>query len=398
MSIWERPEISALLLGGYFGLLSLLWGALILGTRKWGDRWAIHRPDLNTPQPGAELLVSICIPARDEEANIGACVAAALASRWSNLEVVVVDDRSSDGTAEAALAAGKDDPRLRVVAGDAPAKGWAGKPWACSRAAGEAQGQLIFFVDADVRLSPDTIPAFVTTMAERELSLLSAYGSWELNGLWERILIPTVGWLIRGAVDLDAVNDPVRTEAFANGQLIMVERNSYESMGGHGVVRDKILEDVRLAEQFKRRGLRIGMGVAPWAFRVRLYDSLSAIIQGYSKNLYEGMGRKPSLGLGAVFFIVIGSLAPWAALVFSLIARLSWGWAVPETVWIVICGFVCFLQILFRWCLEVRDGRSGAIAWSHPLSNIVLIWILLRSMFKMEASWKGRVFVDGKAL
>ena len=367
MSIWDRPEISAVFLGGYFGLLSLLWGALILGTRKWGERWAIHRPDLDAVQPGADLLVSICIPARDEEANIGDCVAAALASRWPNLEVLVVDDRSTDGTKEAALAAGKGDDRLHVVLGDAPAKGWAGKPLACSRAAGEAQGQLICFVDADVRLSPDTIPALVTTMAERELSLLSAYGSWELNGLWERILIPTVGWLIRGAVDLDAVNDPVRTEAFANGQLIMVERNAYESMGGHGAVRDQILEDVRLAEQFKRRGLRIGMGVAQWAFSVRLYDSLAAIIQGYSKNLYEGMGRKPSLGLGAVFFILIGSLAPWFALVFSLIARLSWGWAVPETVWIVICAFVCFLQILFRWCLELRDGRSGSIAWAHPL-------------------------------
>jgi hypothetical protein len=193
------------------------------------------------------------------------------------------------------------------------------------------------------------------------------------------------------------VNDPGRQEAFANGQLIMVQRVAYEAMEGHGVVRDQVLEDVRLAEQFKRRGNVATMLVAPWAFQVRLYHSLGEIFRGYAKNLYEGMGRSPAIGLGAVLFIFVGALLPFGVLGLGLLARLAWGWAVPGDVWLVWCGLVCMLQVLFRWRLERRDGRSGAIAWAHPLANVVLVAILLRSIFAMEVTWKGRGYVDGRA-
>lgn len=398
MSFWEEPSTSSWLLGGYLGLLSLVWLALIVGTRSWGQQWQILRPALDEDLGEAkDLVVSICIPARNEAVNIEACVRAALASRWPQLEVIVVDDRSEDDTAAVARAAGAGDDRLYVVSGVEPPSGWAGKPWACSRAAGEARGQVICFVDADVQLAPDAIRALVVTMVQKKLRLLSVYGSWTLHGFWERVLIPAVGWLIRGAIDLDTVNDPGRPEAFANGQLIMVERQAYESLGGHQSVRDQILEDVRLAEQFKRHGFLVGMRVASWAFQVRLYDGLNAIVRGYAKNLFEGMGRQPSLALGAVLFIFVGALLPWLALFLALISRVHWGWAIPSNGWIIWCALVCLLQILFRWSLEIRDGRDGRIAWAHPLANILLVWILLRSMMSMKASWKGRVFIDGKA-
>ena len=309
----------------------------------------------------------------------------------------MVDDRSDDHTAEIASKAGEGDARLHVFSGVEPVEGWAGKPWACSRAAGESRGQLICFLDADVRVAPDAIPALVQVMVKEKLRLLSVYGTWTLCSFWEQVLIPAVGWLIRGAVDLDVVNDPGRPEAFANGQLIVVERQAYESMDGHGSVRAQILEDVRLAEQFKRRGFVVGMRVAPWAFSVRLYDGLQSILAGYSKNLFEGMGRRPSMALGAVIFIFVGGLLPWLALVFSAYSRLAWDWQFSSIGWIVWCACVCALQIVFRWGIETRDGRSGWISWSHPLANVLLIWILLRSMISMEATWKGRTFVDGRA-
>ena len=178
---------SVLLLGGYFALLSLVWGSLIWGSQRWGEKWRIKRPPLGA-DPKHPILVSVCIPARDEAANIGACVKAALASRWPNLEVIVVDDRSTDGTTGAAREAGGDDDRLFIVDGSEPPPGWAGKPWACRRAAGEARGQILCFVDADVRLAPDAIAVLVDTMVTEDLRLLSAYGTWELHSFWERTL------------------------------------------------------------------------------------------------------------------------------------------------------------------------------------------------------------------
>ncbi len=337
------------------------------------------------------------MPARDEALNIGACVRAALDSRWPDFEMVVVDDRSSDGTGAAALAAAANDPRLRVIEGSEPPPGWAGKAWACARAAGEAKAPLLLFLDADVRLHPDALRVLVETAEAERLDLLSAFGTWTLDGAWERVVIPTVGWFIRGAVDLDRVNSPAQPDAFANGQLILVRRSAYEQVGGHGAIRDQILDDVRLAETFKRRGLRIGLRVAPWLFSVRLYRSLAEIFYGYAKNLFEGMGRRPMLGLGAVLFIFVGTLLPFLGLGGALVARLGLGWAVPGWPWIGWLAGVCALQIAFRWRVERRDGRSGSIAWAHPLANLILVAILLRSVLGMKVKWKGRIFVDGRA-
>jgi glycosyltransferase involved in cell wall biosynthesis len=396
---WGHPALSPVFIGAYLAVLTLLWTALIVGTGGWGRRWYLHRPPLTDEEITAtrDLRLTICIPARDEVVHIGRCVNAALATRWPDLEVIVIDDRSRDATAEAARLAGGDDPRLRVVTGVEPPMGWAGKPWACARAAGEARGELLCFVDADVVLDPDAIPALIRTLIEKRLSLVSAFGTWELVGFWERVVIPAVGWLIRGAVDLDQVNDPGRPEAFANGQIILVERQAYEALDGHGSVRDQILEDVRLAQQFKRRGHTVGLMVAPWAFQVRLYETLGQIIRGYAKNLYEGMGRRPIVGLGAVLFIFVGALLPFIGLVGGLYVRHAWGWGVPGDSWLLWTAAVCALQVVFRWRLERRDGRSGAMAWSHPLANVVLVAILLRSMFAVKVSWKGRGFVDGRA-
>ncbi len=392
---WGDPALSALLAASYLGLLTLLWLLLWAGVPHWGRRWSIPKPE--GPPPDAGPLVSICIPARNEEDNIGACVAAARASRWPALEIIVVDDKSTDRTGDRAREAADGDPRVRVIDGTEPPRGWAGKPWACARAAGEARGELLLFIDADVQIAPDAVAGLVAFLRDGELDLVSAFGTWKLVSFWERVLIPAVGWLIRGVVDLDHVNDPGRPEAFANGQCILVRRGPYDQLDGHGVVRDQVLDDVRLAEAFKQRGLRLGLGVAPWAFEVRLYRSLAEIVAGYTKNLYEGMGRNPTIGLGAVLFIAVGALAPFLALIGSGVTRLILGWTVPAAPWIAWFAVICALQVAFRWRIERRDGRPGSIAWTHPIANILLAWILLRAVFSVRATWKGRVFVDGKA-
>jgi len=380
----------------YVGLLSVMWAGLVFGVPRWGEGFTLRRPRQSTAS-SPTMRVSVCIPARNEAHNIHEAVAAVLASRWRNLELIVVDDRSTDGTAQACIEAGAGDPRLRVLSGDKPPEQWAGKPWACLQAAKLATGEVLVFVDADVRIDSMTVQAVVETIQGDQLDFVSLFGSWRLVSFWERVVIPTVGWLIRGAVDLNRANDPESSDAFANGQLIAMRRGPYMQMGGHAAVFNQVLEDVRLAQIVKSGGYRVGLFVAPWAFSVRLYRGLSEIISGYAKNLYEGMGRRLFVGLLAIGFIGVGTLLPYVL----VIAGTSLSIASPSgdfgPWWLAPMIAVCIAQWLFRFLLERRDGRSGWIAWAHPLGNLVLVVILIRSVFSSSVKWKGRRFKAGQA-
>ncbi len=391
---WDDPAWGAVLLGGYLATDTLLWAAMVAGVGEWRRKSAL-------PSPGAAVELpplSICVPARDEAHQIADCVRACLAQDHPNFEVVVVDDVSSDGTAAAASAAAVGDPRLRVVVNEPPPAGWAGKPWACERAAREARGAHLLFVDADVELSPTIARRATSVLVERQLGLLSLFGTWRLESFWERVAIPAIGWFVRGATDVAAVNTPSRPEAFANGQFILVDRAAYDSVGGHGAVRAEVLEDVRLARAFKRRGVRVGLYSAPDAFRVRLYRGLGEIVAGYSKNLYEGMERRPVVAAAALLAIFVGAGLPWLLLAAMLAAPELVHRDLPApAVWPAWTAVACSLPILFRWRVERLDGRSGAWAWSHPLGNAVLAFVLVRAMWSVRSRWKGRVFHDGKA-
>jgi chlorobactene glucosyltransferase len=390
---WDDPALSAVLAGAFLMLLTLVWGGLTLGVGRWGQAWRLRPEDADGD--GAEPLVSICVPARDEAGRIGRCVEAALASTYRRIEVVVVDDRSSDGTGEEASAAAGGDPRVRVIQGTEPLRGWAGKPWACMRAAGEAQGDLLLFIDADVELAPWAVAASVRRLQRDELEALSLFGDWRLESFWEIAVVPVIGWFIRGAVDLDAVNDRGRPEAFANGQFILITRPAYDAIGG--AVRAEVLDDVRLARALKSRALPLGLRFAPGAFRVRLYESLSQIVAGYSKNLYEGMDRKPLLASGALLFVFVTTVLPYLLALALVLAVLTAGWHPGGPMWWGWLAADIALIHVFRYRLERADGRSGLHALSHPLGNLVFVYILVRSMMGLEQSWKGRRFVDGKA-
>lgn len=393
MIAWSDPGLSAVLAGAFLGLLTLTWAGLAAGVGRWGRGF---RLGADGAPPQALPLLSICIPARNEAGKVGDAVRSALGQDHPNFELIVVDDRSTDNTRQEALDAGGGDPRLRVISGTEPPAGWAGKPWACQRAASEANGAQLLFVDADLRLAPWAASRACARMAAQELKLLSLFGDWALESFWERAVIPVVGWFIRGAVDLEAVNDPGRPEAFANGQFILVERQAYDHLGGHEAVRAEVLEDVRLAKAFKQRAMSTGLFHAPGAFQVRLYTALSEIVSGYGKNLYEGMDRRPGVAVGALMFIGISTLLPYALLVLALLGRAG-VWQGPGWGWVAWLGLIAGLIHLFRFRLERQDGRSGWHALSHPLGNLLFAWILVRSLFGVEAEWKGRRFVDGKA-
>jgi glycosyltransferase involved in cell wall biosynthesis len=369
--------VLTLWVASWLALTALIWAALCVGVSGWGKKHELAR--VRSAHP---LDVRVCVPARDEEGYVGRCVLALVAN--GPVEVVVVDDGSADRTAAEAAEAGA----VVRAAARRPA-GWSGKAWACQEAACGATTRWLLFVDADVVVAPDAISSLVAAAEARELALLSLFGTWEVVSFWERVALPAIGWFIRGAVQLDTLNaNGPGAPAFANGQMILVDRDAYVAWGGHGAVRGEVLDDVRLAEVARGSGGRLGLLVAPWAFRVRLYDGLVSMFQGYRKNLYEGTGRRPALAIGGAVLVAATTVAPPLAVVPLWLAGEPWLALAAGGVWLEIA--------FYRWMLERRDGRSGWIAPLHPLGGLVLAAVLLASWRSRTVAWKGRVFVDGQ--
>ncbi len=178
------------------------------------------------------------IPVRDEAAYIGPCLESVLASDPPPLEVVVVDDGSEDETWETVEAIAREDPRVRLVEGTDPPDGWAGKPWACQRGAGETAGDFVLFIDADVRLEPWALGEASRRMATHGLEMLSWVGDIEYPDHLSQSVGPLVDWFLRGTIDLEAANDRGRPEGMARGAFLMVLHSVYDEVGGHAGVRD----------------------------------------------------------------------------------------------------------------------------------------------------------------
>jgi hypothetical protein len=372
----------------FLGLVSLLWALLVLGAWLAGRDRRYRLEPVGQPPDAAEglPLVSLIIPARNEEAVIARAVRGALAQDWPALEVIVVDDASEDQTRARALEAGQGDPRLRVIQGRPLPQGWLGKPSACWHGQTQARGQRLVFVDADVALAPQAVRRAVEVAAERGLGLVSLWGTWVMGSFWMRVAQPVVGGFVRGAHPLDRCNDPARPEAFANGQFILFTREAYDAFGGHEAVKAEVLEDVRLAQAAKRAGVGCGMFLAPALFEVRLYTTLGELWRGMVKNTYHGMNRRPALALSALAFLSATTLLPWGTLAAGLAlgdARL-WG---PS-------ALSAGLMFVYRFFADKDLPIPRAYALTHPLGTAVLVGIIAASFWRglrqKPTLWKGR--------
>ncbi len=366
------------------GLVALLWVLLVVAIFKAvNDTRFTLTPSTTRP---AETLVSVIIPARNEEGSIGGAVRAVLAQDHPNLELIVVDDASEDRTRAEAEGAGGEDPRLRVVAGRPLPEGWLGKPSAVFHGRSHAKGDVLLFVDADVKIAPSAVRTCVAALEARGLDMLSLWGRWIMEGFWERVAQPVVGSFIRGAHPLDKCNDPADPTVFANGQFIMIRAEAYEKFGGHEAVRDEVLEDVRFAQRAAEAGLRCGMFLAPDLFEMRPYESLGDLWSGYVKNFYHGTGRSAGKAFSAATFVAVSTLLP--AVTFAA------GAALGDTTVTALSGAILGLQIVFRFVHDGAIGLPRIYGLTHVLGNAILVGIILHSTVRgltgRTTSWKGR--------
>jgi len=234
-------------------------------------------------------LVSAIIPARNEEASIARSVES-VAAQPEVGEVIVVDDQSTDRTAEVLKQLADRIPKLRILSTHHLPRGWVGKNYAVSIGAAAATGDWLLFTDADTFHLRNAARHALLDAVGHEAVLVSYSPEQELETFWERALIPFVYCRLAARFSFARVNDPHCPDAAANGQFLLIRRDVYESVGGHASVASEIVEDVALARRVKRAGHPIYFTAPSGVVRTRMYRSFRAMWQGWTKNLYPLMG------------------------------------------------------------------------------------------------------------
>jgi chlorobactene glucosyltransferase len=346
--------------------------------------------------PPSAPLVSIIVPARNEARNIARCVRSILATPYEAIELIVVDDHSTDGTSDVARAAAGGDARLRILANPALPNGWFGKQWACTTGAGAASGSILLFTDADTMHAPDLLPRAVNRSRRESADLLSVAGRQEMRSFWERLLQPQVFWiLIVRYGGTESVNGATRAEdVIANGQYLLIGRAAYDTAGGHASVRDKVAEDLALAQRFFRLGLRVRLVRGDDQLSTHMYGSLSELIDGWGKNVFAGgIDAMPGGAVGRVLFPFVLPLAPLMAL--APLAGLVLAFAGVAGPAVAAWSTICLAATLLWWALIYRGFHQRVwYALLFPVGAAVVLFIVLRAIARgRRVGWKGREYV-----
>jgi cellulose synthase/poly-beta-1,6-N-acetylglucosamine synthase-like glycosyltransferase len=367
------------------------WALAMLAIRRNHGRMldVDHEP----PAEGNRPSVLAVVPARDEEANLTDCLNALCASDYPRLRIHVVNDGSTDRTAEIARAAALGDARIKTTSIAELPRGWLGKNYALWRGTAGATDDWFLFLDADVRVSPSCVARAVAAAERRGADLFTMVTRVETLSFWEIAVQPVIAHCFSLLFDPVKVNSPAYPRVVgAFGPFILFRRAAYESLGGHAAVRAQVAEDLRLAEAVKAAGLRLvvarGVGLAS----VRMYDSLGAIVRGWSKNAFIKRAKPNEIGTPAwaVPFAVIGVLvlygSPWTLFAASVAHDGSSGLGVAAI------ALTVPLISQFDFARLYRIDRRWP--WLAPLGAFVAVWILMSAAFRVArgkpAIWKGR--------
>lgn len=329
--------------------------------------------------------ISAIVPARNEEAVIAACIES-LASQPEIAEIIAVNDQSSDRTLEILQELAWRIPRLCVVDATVPPAGWVGKNHACWIGAQQAKGEWLLFTDADAVTSEGAAGKALALAAEHQAALVSFSPEQVLKTWYEKALIPFVYVRLAQKFSFDQVNDPKSADAAANGQFLMVRRDTYQTAGGHAAVHGEVLEDVAIARRVKGNGGRIWFGYSDGAVRVRMYRSFTAMWEGWKKNLFVLMG-----GTTGAVFSEFESTFPWMIIVVLLI-----GIKMPIA---LFAGVVLLLLRQLSYGLALTRNQFPFKFIMYYLPAVFLyagaLWASHESYAKGKVSWKGREYPVG---
>ncbi|MBA2393391.1 MAG: glycosyltransferase [Ktedonobacteraceae bacterium] len=361
---------------------------------------AYGRTQGNAPTQPAMPLLSILVPARNEEQCIEECIRSLIAQDYENLEVLVLDDQSTDATRTiiksiiASLPEGQ-QARLQLLKGKDLPQGWVGKNFACHQLAQDARGSYLLFTDADTVHKPGMARAVIDCMHNLNVQLLTAQPEHLMESFGERMIVPLLNFTILTLLPVALISRrPEPSLATGNGQLLCFERLAYEKIGGHARVKGRILEDVLLARAIKSAGLRMTFVDAQEVIRCRMYRSFAEVWAGFSKNLFALYNYSLPFALCALVLNLALFVLPLTLLVVALFITLP-----AQTLILTLTAYLLpvLMRTLLTWrFIHTQKGLMVVLCVLHPCSILLECLILLNAIRwhyrKMGTRWKGRYY------
>jgi chlorobactene glucosyltransferase len=322
-------------------------------------------------------LVSVLIPARNERENIEETIVSVLNQDYKNLEIIVLDDESNDGTFEILQKFSSDDKNIRILQGKKLPKGWIGKNWACHQLSESANGKFLLFIDADVKLKPQAVSSAIELMKRTKSKSVSVFPAQEIKSLGESFITPLMNWLLLTFLPLNFVHlSKNKSFVAANGQFFLFETDLYRKIGGHETVKNHIVEDMSLARLIKASDEKLITCLGGNLVSCRMYKNFNDGFNGFSKNFFPGFDVSPF-----VFFLFLSFIQ----IVFLLPIFLSFFYFK----FLLHSLLIASLQILV---LQTSKQRI-ITALLHPFHMAILFFVGLNSLIKTQTgnlTWKDR--------
>ncbi|HZQ19618.1 MAG TPA: glycosyltransferase family 2 protein [Terriglobales bacterium] len=326
--------------------------------------------------------VSVIVPARNEESCLGSCLESLAAQTGIDYEIIIVDDASTDRTAEIA----RSFPGVRVIEAGPLPENWTGKNNAMAAGAKIAKGTWLLFTDADTIHKPGSLARAVAEAEQHRATLLSYSPEQEVRSFWEKAVMPVIFAELASTYPPKKVSDPSSPIAAANGQYLLISREAYDAVGGHTRIASDLLEDVAMARLVKSAGRKIFFRYGGDAVRTRMYRSWPQMKEGWTKNLAILFPRPRVLGLfrGIEFLLIAGNVI--AAVAARLLGRQDVA---------VATGLLAFLLVA-SFFLRVQRAHFSALSNVLALLGLPIVaYLLFRSAVlhrRHAVTWKGRSY------
>ena len=322
--------------------------------------------------------VSVLIPARNEETNIKECLDSVLNQRYKHFEVIVLDDESTDNTYKIIRDISLKSDKIKLITGKALPEGWIGKNWACCQLAEKAKGEILLFIDADVRFSDNALSISMNIFENKRLNMLSCFPTQQINTIGEWLVVPLMNFFLLSILPLRKVFSSVKKSfTAANGQFILIDKKTYQNVGGHKQVANEVVEDMELARLLKQKGFSILTVLGDNTVSCRMYDNFKNSFIGFSKNYFPGFKTN------FIFFLIL-------ILFYSAIFIYPF-FLLPENIYYLIPAVLIILIRIFISLSSRQNVLLNIVL--HPLQIVIMMLIAINSVWQNKMKniyWKGR--------